>query len=155
MTARQSGAVISDFAVRTPFSAEEFAALTTSPVGYTPFHLFHVGDYEYQQALVRVSVHAPSLGNTPQMYNMMMNVDIDDTVSRGQTVLKAEDTLITYGKPYYTRPEVTATLSGGFAADTSLTIVLENIDTSGFHAKLVRPDGTLAAGTISWTAVGY
>ena len=152
---RSSGAVLSDLGVRSTLTAKEFAALAERPIGYDPFRLFHVGDYEYQNALVRVTIAAASLGAAAQIYDMAMNVDIDDTVSRGRASLVAGDNFVSYGKPYYTRPEVTATLRGGYGADGKASVVVDSIDNTGFHVRLVKSDGTNAAGVISWTAVGY
>ena len=152
---RASGAVLSDVGVRAPLRASEFEALVQHPAGYTPFRLFHVGDYEYQDAIVRVTMQAGSLGTVPEIYGMVMHVDIDDTVSRGLAHLTAGDNFVAYGKPYYTRPEVTATLRGGYGGDKGVSVIVDGIDTTGFHVRLVKADGNDAAGVISWTAIGY
>lgn len=152
---RASGAVLSDVGVRAPLRASEFEALVQHPAGYAPFRLFHVGDYEYQDAIVRVTMQAGSLGTVPEIYGMVMHVDIDDTVSRGIAHLTAGDNFVAYGKPYYTRPEVTATLRGGYGGDKGVSVIVDGIDTTGFHVRLVKADGNDAAGVISWTAIGY
>lgn len=152
---RASGAVLSDVGVRAPLRVSEFEALVQHPAGYAPFRLFHVGDYEYQDAIVRVTMQAGSLGTVPEIYGMVMYVDIDDTVSRGFAHLTAGDNFVAYGKPYYTRPEVTATLRGGYGGDKGVSVIVDGIDTTGFHVRLVKADGNDAAGVISWTAIGY
>ncbi|MFC2638852.1 MAG: hypothetical protein ACFN0X_08055 [Mitsuokella sp.] len=152
---RASGAVLSDVGVRAPLRASEFEALVQHPAGYAPFRLFHVGDYEYQDAIVRVTMQAGSLGTVPEIYGMVMHVDIDDTVSRGLAHLTAGDNFVAYGKPYYTRPEVTATLRGGYGGDKGVSVIVDGIDTTGFHVRLEKADGNDAAGVISWTAIGY
>ena len=125
------------------------------PIGYGLFHPFRVGEYEYEKALVRIGITAGSYGAIPQIYNVVMNVDIDDTVDRGTAQVDAKETGIFYHKLYYTKPEVTVTLQSGNAEDGVLTPEITSIGTESFTCVLRRRDGAAAKGRVSWTAVGY
>ena len=134
---------------------DAFMKRIARPIGYDLFHPFRVGEYEYEKALVRIGITAGSYGAIPQIYNVVMNVDIDDTVDRGTAQVDAKETAIFYHKHYYTKPEVTVTLQSGNAEDGVLTPEITSIGTESFTCVLHRRDGAAAKGRISWTAVGY
>lgn len=152
---RPSEASVSGVVIGKGMSLEEFKERLVRPVGYDSFRPFHVGEYEYEKALVRISMKAGSLGAIPQIYDVAMNVDIDDTVDRGTAHIEAKESIVQYNKHYYIKPEVAVTLQRGSTADGVLTPVITSIGTGSFKCLLRKADGTAAAGTISWTAVGY
>ncbi len=152
---RVSHGVLSDIVIGAEMSMEEFRRFCNQPVGYEPFAPFYVGEYEYQRALVRISMRAGSIGALPQIYDVVMNVDIEDTVDRGTANIAAKETAVPYHKHYYTKPEVTVTLQAGNTGDGIITPVLTTVGTESFRCVLRKEDGTHAAGTISWTAIGY
>lgn len=152
---RASDASISGVAVGNGMTLAEFKSRLMRPIGYEMFRPFHVGEYEYEQALVRISMTTGSLGAIPQIYDVVMNVDIDDTVDRGTARVEAKETEIPYHKHYYTKPEVTVTLQRGNTGDGVLTPEITMIGTDFFRCILHKRDGTAATGTVSWTAVGY
>lgn len=152
---RASDASISGVAVGNGMTLAEFKSRLMRPLGYETFRPFHVGEYEYEQALVRISMTTGSLGAIPQIYDVVMNVDIDDTVDRGTARVEAKETEIPYHKHYYTKPEVTVTLQRGNTGDGVLTPEITMIGTDFFRCILHKRDGTAATGTVSWTAVGY
>lgn len=142
-------------------TAEEFETLVNQPTGYEPFIPYIVGEYEYQNALVRLVVKPGSLGAEPAVYNVVVHVDIDDTVDRGTTVITdtSAPTMVHFSKHYYTKPEVTVTLHGGNTSDGVITpnVVEIDKDADGYYFKveLLKQDGTRAAGSITWQSVGY
>ena len=152
---RASEASLSGIAIGTGMTLEDFKNRLIRPVGFEGFRPFHVGDYEYERALVRISMTAGSFGAIPEIYDVSMNVDIDDTVDRGTARMEAKETVIKYNKHYYTKPEVTVTLLGGNTSDGLLTPIILSIDTVSFTCVLQKINGSAAAGMISWTAVGY
>lgn len=152
---RASDASLSGVAIGNSMTFEEFKKRILRPVGFEGFRPFHVGDYEYERAIVRISITAGSFGAIPEIYDVVMNVDIDDTVDRGTTRMKAEETVVPFHKHYYTKPEVTATLLSGNTADGIVLPEITAIGTESFTCILRKRDGSAAAGTISWTAVGY
>lgn len=152
---RASEATIEGIAAGKEITFDAFMKRVDRPVGYSLFHPFRVGEYEYEKALVRIGITAGSYGAIPQIYNVVMNVDIDDTVDRGTAQVDAKETAIFYHKHYYTKPEVTVTLQSGNAEDGVLTPEITSIGTESFTCVLRRRDGAAAKGRVSWTAVGY
>ena len=142
-------------------TAADFQQLVNQPTGYERFIPYIVGEYEYQKALVRLAVVPGSLGAEPAVYNVVVHVDIDDTVDRGTTIITdtSAATTVHFSKHYYTRPEVTVTLRGGSTADGVITPNVTEIDKDDtgyyFKVELLKSDGTRAKGTITWQSVGY
>ncbi len=142
-------------------TAADFQQLVNHPTGYERFIPYIVGEYEYQKALVRLAVTPGSFGAEPAVYNVVVHVDIDDTVDRGTTVITdtSAPTTVHFSKHYYTKPEVTVTLRGGNTSDGVITpnVVEIDKDADGYYFKveLLKQDGTRAAGSITWQSVGY
>lgn len=154
--------IIEEVAVRKGgMTADEFQQLVNQPTGYERFVPYIVGEYEYQKALVRLAVTPGSLGAEPAVYNVVVHVDIDDTVDRGTAVITdtSAATMVRFAKHYYTKPEVTVTLRGGSTADGVITPNVTEIDKDDdgyyFKVELLKSDGTRAKGTITWQSVGY
>jgi hypothetical protein len=142
-------------------TAADFQQLVNQPTGYERFIPYIVGEYEYQKALVRLAVTPGSLGAEPAVYNVVVHVDIDDTVDRGTAVITdtSAATMVRFAKHYYTKPEVTVTLRGGNTADGTILPNVAEIskDKDGYYfmVELLKADGTRAKGSITWQSVGY
>ena len=154
--------IIEEVAVRKGgMTAGEFQQLVNQPTGYERFIPYIVGEYEYQKALVRLAVTPGSLGAEPAVYNVVVHVDIDDTVDRGTAVITdtSAATMVRFAKHYYTKPEVTVTLRGGNTADGTILPNVAEIskDKDGYYfmVELLKVDGTRAKGTVTWQSVGY
>ena len=154
--------IIEEVAVRKGgMTADEFQQLVNQPTGYERFIPYIVGEYEYQKALVRLAVMPGSLGAEPAVYNVVVHVDIDDTVDRGTAVITdtSAATMVRFSKHYYTKPEVTVTLRGGNTADGTIMPNVAEIskDKDGYYVmvELLKVDGTRAKGTVTWQSVGY
>lgn len=154
--------IIEEVAVRKGgMTADEFQQLVNQPTGYERFIPYIVGEYEYQKALVRLAVTPGSLGAEPAVYNVVVHVDIDDTVDRGTAVITdtSAATMVRFAKHYYTKPEVTVTLRGGSTADGTILPNVAEIskDKDGYYfmVELLKADGTRAKGTVTWQSVGY
>lgn len=154
--------IIEEVAVRKGgMAADEFQQLVNQPTGYERFIPYIVGEYEYQKALVRLAVTPGSLGAEPAVYNVVVHVDIDDTVDRGTAVITdtSAATMVRFAKHYYTKPEVTVTLRGGNTADGTIlpNVAAISKDKDGYYfmVELLKADGTRAKGTVTWQSVGY
>ena len=154
--------IIEEVAVRKGgMTADEFQQLVNQPTGYERFIPYIVGEYEYQKALVRLAVTPGSLGAEPAVYNVVVHVDIDDTVDRGTAVITdtSAATMVRFAKHYYTKPEVTVTLRGGNTADGTILPNVAEIskDKDGYYfmVELLKADCTRAKGTVTWQSVGY
>lgn len=130
--------------------------------GYSSFKEFYVGDYEYQRALVRLSVQAEQLNSGINLYNVVHNVDIPDTDDRGTVTITdaTAPTRVYFNKFYYHAPEISVTLIGGNTGDG---FVIPNVpNTNGqdadgryFEVELLDVSGARKTGTVMWVSKGY
>lgn len=154
--------VLADVAVKKgAMDMDAFKILVNQPAGYEHFIPYIVGEYEYQKALVRLSIEAGSAGAEPAVYDAVIHVDIDDTVDRGKTAITdtSKATRIHFSKHYYTKPEVAVALYSGNTKDGAITPNITDIDKDDagyyFEVELLKDDYTRTTGTISWQAIGY
>lgn len=130
--------------------------------GYSSFQKFLVGDYEYQKALIRVSVKSKQMDSGVNLFNVVHNVDIPDTDDRGRVTVTdtTKPTKVYFNKFYYTPPEISVALVGGTTADGFMIPVVINTngkDKDGrfFEFELKNVSGQRATGTVIWVAKGY
>lgn len=139
-----------------------FAQRANTVQGYSSFKEFYVGDYEYQRALVKLSVTAEQMNSGIHLYNVVHNVDIPDTDDRGKVVITdtTAPTKVYFNKFYYHAPEVSVTLVGGSTGDSVVIPVLTNHegqDKDGrfFEIELLDMSGARKQGTVIWVSKGY
>lgn len=147
---RHANAVISDILLDSgDMTLEQFLANTSAPLGYDKFIDFIPGEYEYQKALIQLILETVSTNTTvPQVTDWVYNVDIPDTIDRGNVNLTANvPVTVPFNRKYYHIPEVNVTLRSG--TNISALPQITNITETNF--TVVMNDN----GTISWTAVGY
>ena len=152
------GGVISNIAITEgDMSLDEFNEATQIAPGYTPFMDFKVGEYEYQDALVRIAINAIAAQTKPSVSNVIMHVDIPDTQDRGTANITntAAPTRINFTKQFYIVPEVNVNLRGGNTGDGVVTPYITSMDKTGFEVQLVNDAGQLVTGLITWQATGY
>ena len=159
---RAANAVIGDISIcKKTLDIDSFNTLVNQPAGYEKFIPYVVGEYEYQQALVRLSVEAGSAGAEPAVYDAVIHVDIDDTVDRGTTKITDTSavTRIHFNKSYYTKPEVAVAIYSGNSKDGIVTPSITAIDSDDagfyFEVELLKENYERTTGLISWTATGY
>ena len=136
-------------------------ALKTAP-GFTEFIDFKVGEYEYQEALVRLVIDAAVAQTQPSAAGVIMHVDIPDTDDRGIAEITdvATPTKVYFNKHYYQPPEVSVTLRGGNTGDGYIVphlITTEGQDEKGryFEVELLNSMQQRVTGLISWISKGY
>lgn len=152
------GGVISNIAITEgDMSLDEFNEATQTAPGYTPFMDFKVGEYEYQDALVRIVINAIAAQTKPSVSNVIMHVDIPDTQDRGTANITdtAAPTRINFTKQFYIVPEVNVNLRGGNTGDGVVTPYITSMDNTGFEVQLINDAGQLVTGLITWQATGY
>ncbi len=152
------GGVISNIAITEgDISLDEFNDATQTAPGYTPFMDFKVGEYEYQDALVRIVINAIAAQTKPSVSNVVMHVDIPDTQDRGTSNITdtSAPTRINFSKKFYIVPEVNVNLRGGNTGDGVVTPYITSMDNTGFEVQLVNDAGQLVTGLITWQATGY
>lgn len=159
---RASNAIIeSIIASNTALSTSDFTSILNKNPVYEEFSDFNVGDYEYENAMVRLKIISNATHSQPLVYDVSAHVDIDDTNDKGQTEITdtAKTTKIHYNKHYYNAPEVQVTLCGGTGTGTITPhiVTTDGNDDNGryFEIALYDTSGNMTAGTISWVAKGW
>ena len=139
-----------------------FRELTNKPNGYSSFQEFYVGDYEYQRALVRLSIRSEQLNSGIHLCGVVHNVDIPDTDDRGTVEITdaSAPTKVYYNKFYYNAPEVSVTQKGGNTGDGIVVPIITSVfneDDIGqyFEVELLTASGARTTGTIIWVSKGY
>ena len=165
---------ISDVFVDSGFSTTADALLKAkdlSPLEYLKAEELYVGDYEYKDAVVDVTVNAPNYASVASLYKCKMFVDVPDIVEAGETaVLAGVWTEITLIKEYnkiiqFIRAQSSGTVVGMAVYDEN--IVYEDVIVEGKTKRLAKVKIRIAsssdvanvsaslAGSISWQAIGY
>ena len=141
---------------------EDFMNVVNAPPGFTTFSDFKVGEYEYEEALIKVTLKTNAPALTPSVADVVMHVDIPDTDDRGVVEITdtSEPTLVHFNKHYYTPPEVSVVVRGGSTESGNIIpyiISTEGIDDAGryFTVELRDSGNNRTTGTISWIAKGY
>lgn len=161
---RAADGVLSNIEVQeNPLTLAEFKNLLDTAPGFSRFMEFKVGEYEYQEALVRLIISAGVKQSKPSASGVVMHVDIPDTDDKG--VVEITDTTVAtkvyFNKFYYNPPEVVVTLKGGSSANG---VMIPNIvstdgkDDAGRYFEVELWDENWSArrtGMISWAAKGY
>ncbi len=137
-------------------SYEDFQRTADKVAGYTSFIEFKVGDYEYQDAIYRLTITRKNLNAETLIYDYAVHVDIPDTFDRGESAVSGE-TNIYFNKHYYHAPEVNVTVTGGTEILIPRIITLNGKDDNGryFTVILENSAGESKSGRISWSARGY
>lgn len=138
-----------------------FYDMSDTPPTYDTFKPFHVGDYEYQKAMLRLRLISDSTNAQPLIYDVAAHIDIDDTDDRGQIEItdKEAPTKVYYNRHYYNAPEVQVIVRGG---NSDLSVVPHILTTDGkdekgryFEIELQDTSGNRTTGRISWVSKGW
>lgn len=156
-------AVLSNLAIRYgELDDEGFMELVNAPSGYTNFTDFKVGEYEYEEALVRIILESRVPQSPASVADVVVHVDIPDTDDRGvaQITDTSAATQIHFNKHYYNPPEVNVVLKAGSTADGNTVpyiVSTDGQDDAGryFEVELINAKGERTTGTISWVSKGY
>jgi len=133
---------------------DEFIRYGGAP-GYTKWRDFVPGDYEYQEALVRVVLESKN-SDRGMLTGLQMSVDVPDLIDRGSATITNASTGITvnFAKTFHIVPEITLATKGGVDG-TTLTPNLVSATKTGFVAKMKDQTGAFATGSFTWAAHGY
>lgn len=155
---RGADGVIDELAVtNAAMTVEQFAKLLQqdSPSNYTEFRRLLPGDYEYQEALVRVSATSES-GDRAVISDLSLQIDVPDVTDRGRvTCTSAGATYVTFARTFLEPPEVGLTVSGGDIGVVVIPRIIGAITKEGFTVGLFTTSGAAADGVVSWNATGY
>lgn len=156
--------VLSNIAINTDsMTLEEFEKLLNAPPNYSNFIEFKVGEYEYQDALVRISLKSDVKQVQPSVANVVMHIDIPDTDDKGEVEITdtSAPTKVYFNKFYYTPPSVNVTLKGGNTADGVLipnVLSTDQQDDNGRYFEVELRNEAWSerkTGKIYWVSKGY
>lgn len=156
-------AVLSNLAIRYgELDDEGFMKLVNAPSGYTDFTDFKVGEYEYEEALVRIVLETKVPQSPASVADVVLHVDIPDTDDRGITQITdtTAATKVRFNKHYYNPPEVNVVLRAGSTANSNVVPYIVSTDGQDdvgryFEVELIAANGERTTGTISWVSKGY
>ena len=156
-------AVLSNLAIRYgELNDEGFMKLVNAPSGYTDFTDFKVGEYEYEEALVRIVLETKVPQSPASVADVVLHVDIPDTDDRGITQITdtTAATKVRFNKHYYNPPEVNVVLRAGSTANSNVVPYIVSTDGQDdvgryFEVELIAANGERTTGTISWVSKGY
>lgn len=158
------GGVISNIAIAEgDINLSKFEEVLKTAPGYTTFMDFKVGEYEYQDALVRLVLEASVEQTQPSVSKVIMHVDIPDTQDRGTVEINKTDgaTQVLFNKKFYNPPEVIVTLRGGNTGDGVIVPHVVSTDKRDensnrfFEVELLNNMGQRVTGVVAWQALGY
>lgn len=125
------------------------------PVGFSSFSPLVAGEYEFEDAIIRMRITAPqAFGQVLSITRAKINIDVPDVIDKGEVDLTSTGDWITFGREFYLPPAVTATQRGGI---NRAVVVIEQIERTRFFARMYRSDApaTATAGRITYAANGY
>lgn len=126
-----------------------------SPLEYSAFRRLIPGDYDYQEAIVKVTASS-ELGDRAVISDLNLQIDVPDVNDRGRVTCSASAaTPVAFVRTFTVPPEVLLTVMGGGAGQVLIPRVIGAITLTGFTVGLFKTDGSLADGVVSWSADGY
>lgn len=136
---------------------EDFNKLVNKAPGFTEFIPFKVGEYDYEEALVKIAVRGKADQGKPTINNLTMHVDIPDTDDRGTANITTttDVTRVLFHKHYYNPPEVNVVLLGGNTGSGVLTPYITTVTKTYFEVEIRNASLNRVTGSISWFAKGY
>ena len=151
---RHANATLSDLTFSsTPITLEDFGA-SLVPAGYLEWKDFQVGDYTYQDALIKIILEASINADRPYIEDWKMNVDVPDIIDMGTAhcTTSNQPLFIPFNKEFHVTPEIIVQIKSGATQTTYLNVISSSKE--GFSVEL-RNEGVYADGYISWSAKGY
>lgn len=156
--------VLSNISINTTsMTLEDFEKLLNAPPNHSNFIEFKVGEYEYQDALVRISLKSDTKQSQPSVANVVMHVDIPDTDDKGEVEITdtTAPTKVYFNKFYYKPPSVNVTLKGGNTVDGVLipnVLSTDQQDENGRYFEVELRNEIWSerkTGKIYWVSKGY
>lgn len=138
-----------------------FDSMLESMPNYEEFTDFYVGDYEYEKAVIRLILSSSLTDSNPTLYDVVANVDIDDTDDKGTAKITdtTMPTKIYFNKHYYNAPEVQVTINSGSGNETITPYIVNTEGVDGnkryFEVELRNNSNERVKGAISWISKGW
>ena len=153
--------VLSDIDIRdNGLSLEELRkiALSGTPVEYEDARPLVPGEYTYEKAIVGIRMRTYNLSTKLGFYKAILNVDVEDIVSRGRVEVTSTDinnpTKVEFKKFYYNPPEEIMFNIVEFEEPCTVEVLTKT--TKEFTLMLKSTvTNNYVTGTVSWLATGY
>ena len=122
-------------------------------VGFSEFVGFSNGDYNYHEAIIKVSINNKSLDNPLRIFKSTVNIDVEDLVETGESDLSATTVQIDFNRSFHVAPTVVATVIAG-VGERGIVEIVETTSTF-FRVRVVDTNGVIVASKVSWNARGF
>ena len=151
--------VLSDFCFQTgTWTLEEIRKYMVNGkhVGYETFKNFIDGDYTYDKALFKTSIHALT-SDRGVINDYHITVDVPDIVDRGSATVSDQNTGITipFNRTFHIAPEVTCTMKTGTSSVAIVPHITSVTETQFTVYLVLASTGEKTKGTFVWNAIGY
>ena len=129
-----------------------------TPVEYEDARPLVPGEYTYQKAIVGIRMRSYDLSTKLGFYKSVLNVDVEDIVSRGQVTVTSTDinkpTRVEFNKFYYNPPEEIMFNITEFSEPCTVEVLTK---TTKEFTLMLRSTVTnnYVTGKVSWLATGY
>lgn len=149
---------ISDITIKsTQFDDDIFVAQLNKdgPVGFSTFQNFYPGDYEYKNAIFRLSMESTS-GDRGVINKLQLVVDVPDVFDRGYCVLNtAQIARVYFARTFHIPPTVVVAVESASDACTA-RLVQGSTTKTYFDCYLERAsDKAKITGALTWAAHAY
>ncbi|MDR2869376.1 MAG: hypothetical protein LBV04_02900 [Deferribacteraceae bacterium] len=147
--------VISDLAIlKTGTNDEIFAdnLAKSSAWGFAPWQSFVQGDYSFREMLLRLKINKTAEIHNIHVLEHVLTCDMADLVESGEADVAAIDTEVCFKKIFHGSPQVHVT---AFVTPEFCVPQVREVSRKGFIVRLVKQDGELTGGRISFSARGY
>lgn len=138
------------------FNSFAAALSSDSPVGYSEFKRFVPGDYEYTEALFKLSLTGRN-GSQAHITDLSLSIDLPDVHDRGRVIVDSAGWIeVNFNRPFYVAPEVNATVESGSGSSVPYAVVRDDVTKDKCFVALVDPaTRNFTTGTLRYHAIGY
>ena len=129
-----------------------------TPVEYEDARPLVPGEYTYQKAIVGIKMRSYDLSTKLGFYKAVLNVDVEDIVSRGQVTVTSTDvnkpTRVEFNKFYYNPPEEIMFNITEFSEPCTVEVLTKTTKEFTFMLRSTVTNNYVT-GKVSWLATGY
>lgn len=133
-------------------------ALNGTPIEYEDARPLVPGEYTYEKAYVGIRMRAHNLSTKLGFYKAILNVDVEDIVSRGRVEVTSTDinnpTRVEFNKFYYNPPEEIMFNVVEFEEPCTVEVLTKTTKEFTFMLRSTVTNNYVT-GTVSWLATGY
>jgi hypothetical protein len=133
-------------------------AINGTPIEYEDTRPLVPGEYTYEKAIVGIKMRTFNLSTKLGFYKAILNVDVEDIVSRGSVEVTSTDinkpTRVEYKKFYYNPPEEIMFNVTEFSEPCTVEVLTKTTKEFTFMLRSTVTNNYVT-GKVSWLATGY